>query len=91
MSLLMQSMFHRLGGVPSISHQRKAWGKVRMWRLVMLTVFMLSGRIRPKIRWRMVSIVIVRMTMRVIRGSRFAWQSGLPAVRGEMWDGHFMV
>ena len=42
--VLMQLRFHKLSGVPNMSQCNKDWWTVRCCRLVMLALFMLSGR-----------------------------------------------
>jgi len=61
-----------------------------MWRLLMLSVFMLSGRIFPKVRWRIVSIAIVPHDHAACGKSfwmamRFTMRNGGKRGTGRLW------
>ena len=59
MLVLMQLRFHKLGGVPIISQCSRDWWKVRYCLLLILAVFMLSGRMFPSVICSVVSMAIV--------------------------------
>jgi len=59
MFVFMHFRVHKFGGVPNMIHCKRDWWKVRYCRLLMLAMFMLSGRMWPKVRWRVVRMAIV--------------------------------
>jgi hypothetical protein len=59
MFVFMQFRVHKLGGVPNMRQCKRDWWKLRYCRLLMLDVFMLSGRMWPRVRLRAVRMAIV--------------------------------
>ena len=59
MSVLRHCMFHRSGGVPIMSHCKRAWCRLSICWRVMLFAGMRSGRVFPRVRCSVVSIAMV--------------------------------